>query len=315
MGTEELLSIDPSELEFPCKYALPELLQIPSRGGLINELCNLKALFMIVGRYFLNYWLNGLQIRIAGYQVKTTNPKKYSVRPNNGVVLPRSTCNVIVTMQSQREAPPDMQCKDRFLIQSVVARPGVTPKDINPEMFNKEAGNHVEDCKLRVVYVSPPKPPSPVPEESEEGSPPRASESENGHLNGSELPAVSGEHVEVRDNSTEARALFLKLSEEKNNAIQQNKQLRQELSCRHRNELKLTLCSSCRFEVNHSEHTAHIAQEDSLNLALLLCYWVDLAAIELLRRGSAKGSRGIPLLYVVLIGLLGIIMGYLIKNS
>lgn len=50
-------------------------------------------------------------------------------------------------------------------------------------------------------------------------------------------------------------------------------------SCRHRNELKLTLCSSCRFEVNHSEHTAHIAQEDSLNLALLLCYWVDLAAI------------------------------------
>ncbi|KAG5533692.1 hypothetical protein RHGRI_027766 [Rhododendron griersonianum] len=238
MGTEELLSIDPSELEFP--FELKK--QISVSFQLLNKTDNHIA-----------------------FKVKTTNPKKYSVRPNNGVVLPRSTCNVIVTMQAQREAPPDMQCKDRFLIQSVVARPGVTPKDINPEMFNKEAGNHVEDCKLRVVYVSPPKPPSPVPEESEEGSPPRASESENGHLNGSELPAVIGEHVEVRDNSTESRALFLKLSEEKNNAIQQNKQLRQEL--------------------------------------------------ELLRRGSAKGSRGIPLLYVVLIGLLGIIMGYLIKNS
>lgn len=67
------------------------------------------------------------------------------------------------------------------------------PFEIFPflSQFNKEAGNHVEDCKLRVVYVSPPKPPSPVPEESEEGSPPRAFESENEHLNGSELPAVS----------------------------------------------------------------------------------------------------------------------------
>lgn len=37
-------------------------------------------------------------------------------------------------MQAQKEAPPDMQCKDRFLVQSVVARPGATPKDINPEM-------------------------------------------------------------------------------------------------------------------------------------------------------------------------------------
>ena len=39
-----------------------------------------------------------------------------------------------VTMQAQKEAPPDMQCKDRFLVQSVVAWPGATPKDINPEM-------------------------------------------------------------------------------------------------------------------------------------------------------------------------------------
>lgn len=28
-------------------------------------------------------------------QVKTTNPKKYCVRPNTGIVLPRSTCDVI----------------------------------------------------------------------------------------------------------------------------------------------------------------------------------------------------------------------------
>jgi hypothetical protein len=45
--------------------------------------------------------------------------------------------------------------------------------------FTKESGNKVEEVKLRVTYVSPPQPPSPVPEESEEGSPSRG-ESENG---------------------------------------------------------------------------------------------------------------------------------------
>lgn len=40
----------------------------------------------------------------------------------------------VVTMQAQREAPPDMQCKDKFLLQSAVASPGAVPKDITPEL-------------------------------------------------------------------------------------------------------------------------------------------------------------------------------------
>ncbi|KAL7183994.1 hypothetical protein ACSBR2_026212 [Camellia fascicularis] len=212
MDASELLSIDPLELKFPFELRK----QISSSFQLLNK-----------------------TDKHVAFKVKTTNPKKYSVRPNNGVVLPRSTCNVIVTMQAQKEAPPDMQCKDRFLVQSVVARPGATPKDINPEMFNKEAGNHVEEFKLRVVYVSPPKPPSPVPEESEEGASPRASESENGHFNTPELATVSREHVEVQDNNTE----------------------------------------------------------------------------ELLRRGRTKSSGGVSLLYIVLVGLIGILIGYFMRKS
>ena len=57
--------------------------------------------------------------------------------------------------------------------------------------FNKEAGHEVEECKLRVVYVAPPGPPSPVREESEEGSSPRASVSDNGNFSTSEQSAVS----------------------------------------------------------------------------------------------------------------------------
>lgn len=37
-------------------------------------------------------------------------------------------------MQAQKEAPSDMQCKDKFLLQSVVASPGTTTKDITPDM-------------------------------------------------------------------------------------------------------------------------------------------------------------------------------------
>ncbi|XP_061341071.1 vesicle-associated protein 1-2-like isoform X2 [Gastrolobium bilobum] len=224
MSTGELLSIEPLELKFP--FELKKQIS-----------CSLQL-------------LNKTDSYVV-FKVKTTNPKKYCVRPNTGIVLPRSTCDVMVTMQAQKEAPPDMQCKDKFLLQSVKTNDGASPKDITAEMFNKEAGHVVEECKLRVVYVSPAQPPSPVPEGSEEGSSPRGSVSENGNANGSDF--------------TQARALISRLTEEKNNAIQQNTKLRQEL--------------------------------------------------ELLKREGNKNRGGVSFIFVILIGLLGIIMGYLMKKT
>ncbi|CAK7347863.1 unnamed protein product [Dovyalis caffra] len=241
MSTGELLSIEPQELQFPFELRK----QISCSLQLLNKSDNYVA-----------------------FKVKTTNPRKYCVRPNTGVVLPRSTCDVIVTMQAQKEMPPDMQCKDKFLLQSVITSPGATAKDITPEMFNKEAGHEVEECKLRVVYIAPPRPPSPVREESEEGSSPRASVSDNGNFSPSEQTAVSRSYFqrpEPEDNSSEARALISKLTEERNSAIQQNKQLQQEL--------------------------------------------------ELLRHHSSKGRGGIPFMYIILVALVGIILGYLLKTT
>ncbi|WJX43334.1 hypothetical protein P8452_30453 [Trifolium repens] len=102
----------------------------------------------------------------VAFKVLTTNPKKYCVRPNNGVLLPWSTYDIIVTMQAQKVAPIGMQCKDKFLIQSIVAnhksyhsKNGSTTKDITPEMFKKESGYEVQECKLKVAYVAPRQPP------------------------------------------------------------------------------------------------------------------------------------------------------------
>ncbi|KAI9180485.1 hypothetical protein LWI28_005280 [Acer negundo] len=241
MSTGELLDIEPQELQFP--FELRKQIS-----------CSLQ--------------LSNKTEKYVAFKVKTTNPKKYCVRPNTGVVLPRSTCDVIVTMQAQKEAPLDMQCKDKFLLQSVVASLGVSAKDITPEMFNKEAGHNVEECKLRVLYVAPPRPPSPVREGSEEGSSPRASVSDNGNISASEFSAASRGFVEQynpQDNSSEAKALISKLTEEKNSVLKQNSKLQQEL--------------------------------------------------ERGRRQNKKSGSGIPFIYVVLIGLIGIILGYLMKKT
>ncbi|XP_065045804.1 vesicle-associated protein 1-3-like [Musa acuminata AAA Group] len=200
----------------------------------------------------------------VAFKVKTTNPKKYCVRPNTGMVLPRSTCDVTVTMQAQKEAPPDMQCKDKFLLQSVTAEHGATTKDITSEMFNKEPGKVVDEFKLRVVYV-PAGPPLPVHEESEEGSSPRSSTFENGTQSLQTLDSVSRSNEPSKEKSPEALAMISKLTEEKNSAIQLNQKLRQEL--------------------------------------------------DLLRKERGMHHGGFSVTFVVLVGLLGALIGYIIKKS
>ncbi|MBA0795017.1 hypothetical protein Gohar_019294 [Gossypium harknessii] len=217
MSRGDLLSIHPLELKFP--FALRK--QISCSLQLSNKTDNYVA-----------------------FKVKTTNPKKYCVRPNAGVVLPRSTSDVIVTMQAQKEAPPDMNCRDKFLLQSVKVNDGITAKDITSELFNKEAGHVVEECKLKVVYLSPPQPPSPVHEGSEEGSSPRGSVSDNGHVNAAEFSTAAkafNEQLEAQDLSPEVNFVFficcviqtrthiMKLTEEKKSALQQCNKIRHEL--------------------------------------------------------------------------------------
>ncbi|RVX00959.1 Vesicle-associated protein 1-3 [Vitis vinifera] len=179
MTTGDLLNIHPTELKFP--------FELKKQSSCSMQLTNKTDQYV-------------------AFKVKTTNPKKYCVRPNTGVVLPGATCNVTVTMQAQKEAPPDMQCKDKFLLQSVVAPTAATAKDITTEMFNKVDGKVVEEFKLRVVYI-PANPPSPVPEGSEEGSSPRASVHENGNQNTSLFCTVKGSPEEAKEEGSEVSSL------------------------------------------------------------------------------------------------------------
>ncbi|TVU29041.1 hypothetical protein EJB05_20583, partial [Eragrostis curvula] len=185
----------------------------------------------------------------VAFKVKTTSPKKYCVRPNNGIVPPRSTADVLVTMQAQLDAPPDMQCKDKFLVQSAIVGKDVTPKDITGDMFTKQSGNVVDEVKLKVVYVTP----SSQTEGSEDGSP--------GSLSYQE---TTKEPKESEKMTTEPYALISKLMDEKNSAIEQNKKLREEL--------------------------------------------------DFLRRGVSSQHGGFSLVFVLVVAILGILLGFIMKR-
>ncbi|PIA26536.1 hypothetical protein AQUCO_09100017v1 [Aquilegia coerulea] len=119
----ELLSIEPQELQFPFEL-----------GKQMS--CSLQ--------------LTNTSDNYVAFKVKTTHPKKYQVLPNKGVVMPKSKCDLTIVMREQDEAPPDMQIKDKFLIQSVLIIPNL---DIMSESFEQECENVMERCKLGVVYI------------------------------------------------------------------------------------------------------------------------------------------------------------------
>ncbi|GKC97996.1 vesicle-associated protein 2-2, partial [Tanacetum coccineum] len=104
----------------------------------------------------------------VAFKVKTTNPKKYCVRPNTGVILPNSSCEFSVTMQAPKVAPPDLICRDKFLVQSTAVPEGTKEEDVTSNTFAKEDDKIVDEKRLKVLLISPPESPesSPINETS-----------------------------------------------------------------------------------------------------------------------------------------------------
>ncbi|KAH1146460.1 hypothetical protein GYH30_041887 [Glycine max] len=107
----------------------------------------------------LVHLINNNSSHHVAFKVKTTSPKKYCVRPTVGIVKPHGTCDFTVTMQAQRTAPPDLHCKDKFLVQSAVVPKGTTEDEISSDLFVKDSGRLVDEKKLRVVLINSPSSP------------------------------------------------------------------------------------------------------------------------------------------------------------
>uniref|UniRef100_A0A0R0FD28 MSP domain-containing protein n=1 Tax=Glycine max TaxID=3847 RepID=A0A0R0FD28_SOYBN len=175
-ASNSLITVNPDELRF--QFELEK-----------QTYCDLKV-------------LNNTENYVA-FKVKTTSPKKYFVRPNTGVVHPWDLCIIRVTLQAQQEYPPDMQCKDKFLLQSTIVNPNTDVDDLPPDTFNKDGEKSIEDMKLRVVYISP-------------MSPQGSTEDDTVKNSTQKLDANSSETVQ-------------RLKEERDAYVLQSRQLQQEL--------------------------------------------------------------------------------------
>ncbi|CAH1440514.1 unnamed protein product [Lactuca virosa] len=82
--------------------------------------------------------------QLIAFKIQTTTPLEYNVLPNNGIILPRSVCNITVIKRAINEAPPDMMCKSKFKVKAVVAPNGATTNDITNSMFDKEENKQVQ---------------------------------------------------------------------------------------------------------------------------------------------------------------------------
>ncbi|KAE9554624.1 hypothetical protein FO519_002184 [Halicephalobus sp. NKZ332] len=95
--------------------------------------------------------------RYVYFKVKTTAPKHYCVRPNSGVIKPRSASDISVHLQPV-DQPSSLErdgAKHKFMIQSAVANDDHQPID---DFWKNANSANVMDSKLRVVFnlTSPP---------------------------------------------------------------------------------------------------------------------------------------------------------------
>ncbi|KAJ4969229.1 hypothetical protein NE237_015930 [Protea cynaroides] len=259
----------------------------------------------------------------VAFKVKTTSPKNYCVQPNTGIVQPSSTCNFTVTMQAQQETPPDMQCKDKFLIQSTIVPFGTTEEDIIPSMFMKDGSKYIEENKLKVVLVTPVHSPKLQRingtlklDRAHEASIPR-NQMLNGVENyspsymvasaveelkpGKEVDSKPAKSVEEFKLEKEIEELKLAKDNEEKKLAKVTGELNSKL-----NEWKVKLSEADNSITKLTvEGTTIIQERDSLRQELAV-----------LRRtnGVRVVTVGFPFLFVCMIGLIGVALGYILHS-
>lgn len=83
---------------------------------------------MVVTEYFTLY--NPTEWTIA-FKVKTTAPKRYCVRPNNGLVAPKASCQIAIMLQPAIANLEKEKNKHKFMIQSMILPPNTSAQDID----------------------------------------------------------------------------------------------------------------------------------------------------------------------------------------
>ncbi|KAI3923044.1 hypothetical protein MKW92_006975 [Papaver armeniacum] len=245
--------------------------------------------------------LNNSDHHVA-YKVKTTNPGRYSVRPNTGVIQPNSTCDFTVIMQAPREAPADLQCKDKFLIQSTVVPAETTPEDIKSSMFSKDNNKYVGESKLRVVIVPQPNSPVVLPiNETLQAEPTIASPSLGGQQN---LPAehmVTTKEAKVTELANDVQKLSFPEPVEESKLANEMKELKSKLTDLESNLREAEIC----MQKLKEEKTVKLKEREMLQEELV-CLKSD--------KGGRRVQVGFPFLFVCMVAIVSMKLGYMLHS-
>ncbi|CAA7388642.1 unnamed protein product [Spirodela intermedia] len=243
-------------------------------------------------------------IHYVAFKVKTTAPKKYCVRPNVGIALPNTTCDFTVTMQAQKVAPSDLQCKDKFLVQSTIVPYGTMEEGLQPNLFSKDSGNYIEEIKLRVVLVSAPHSPvlQPINGSLHQDPPP------------STAPVLDGNHA-PKEPPVFKEPSFPKETPPKDQVLSGVQNLYTSRVSEDISVEKIIAARVGRLESKFneaeqiiarlSEEHASTSQEKSR---------LQQEVVLLRRRAAAKGQVGFPFLFVCFVTTVAFIVGYLLHS-
>ncbi|KAJ8529436.1 hypothetical protein K7X08_036271 [Anisodus acutangulus] len=285
--------------------------------------------------------INKSQNHVA-FKVKTTSPKKYCVRPNTGIIMPRETCDFTVTMQAQKAPPPDMACKDKFLVQCTAVAEETVEDDITSAMFSKDDGKYVQENKMRVILVSPPSSPvlSPIngvhsdlpsykesPQEDQVHGNENITSQQEGDANG--VHSHSGRYEEslTRDQVNTLDQIPPKELDEnvkefnKENAHMQMEGKHVQLETRkHDEEMELVKdVASMKSKISELERKLSEAKDTISRLreeSKFTAQERDSLQREMVMLTSKKGGKkvrvGFPLLYVVTLAFISMMLGYLL---
>lgn len=87
------------------------------------------------------------------FKIKTTNPKQYFVRPNQGIVKDNEKVVIHVMMGKVSEVPKE-KCKDRFLVQSAVYDGKLPNEKFEWKQHFTDPAFKPDEIKLKCSYIT-----------------------------------------------------------------------------------------------------------------------------------------------------------------
>eukprot|EP01095_Lingulamoeba_sp_RSL-Kostka_P016393 TRINITY_DN801_c0_g1_i1.p1 TRINITY_DN801_c0_g1~~TRINITY_DN801_c0_g1_i1.p1 ORF type:complete len:247 (-),score=69.38 TRINITY_DN801_c0_g1_i1:218-958(-) len=120
--------------------------------------------------------LNTLQLtnktdEYVAFKIKTTAPKRYIVRPNVGLIAPKKSHEIQVSLHFSRDPPAQAKAtKDRFLVQTIT-KSNIDPNTDMKELWKSAEGTDkdIKRIKIKCTFQQqqntsniPPRPTSPV---------------------------------------------------------------------------------------------------------------------------------------------------------